>query len=321
VNCKGWIVSSGAGIVSLILQPDYPKSKATFSEAVRHKPFAISAELFLRPETTAETITLQVQALQRHVDGILVTDNQEGRLHLSPLAAASLVKAAGVDPIVQLSCRNRNRIALLAELLGATTLGITSLVLIRGNRVPEGFNPRPRAVFDLDANELISMASRITTDDCLPNLPELYVGCLITPHLPEPGWVPDKLNQKSAAGAQFAQTHICMDMHLLQSYMKHLVAAGIPRRLGIFVKLAVFSSAEDARWLRDSLPNNLIPDALIERLEQAADAEAEGVSIAAEQLQLLARTPGVSGAHLVATQNLATICRAIEQAGLGPQGG
>jgi 5,10-methylenetetrahydrofolate reductase len=100
--------------------------------------------------------------------------------------------------------------------------------------------------------------------------------------------------------------------------MKHLVAAGIPRRLGIFVKLAVFSSAEDARWLRDSLPNNLIPDALIERLEKADHAESEGVRIAAEQLQFLARTPGVSGAHLIATQNLVSICQAIDLAGLVP---
>ena len=290
----------------------------TFSEAARIKPFAFSAELFLRPETTAEMIALQTQSLRNHVDGILVTDNQEGRLHLSPLAAASLIKAAGADPIVQLSCRNRNRIALLAELLGAATLGVTSLMLIRGNRVPQGFNPRPRAVFDVDANELIGMASRMTTDECLPALPELYVGCLITPHAPQRGWQPEKLGKKADAGAQFAQTHICMDMDLLSSYMKFLVAAGIPQRLAVFVKLAVFSSAEDARWLRSSLPNNIIPETLIRRLDQARDAELEGTRIAAEQIQQLALIPGVSGAHLVATQNLPAICAAIEKSGFGP---
>lgn len=289
---------------------------STFSEAVRLKNFAISAEIFLRPETSAEMIALQTRSLQAHVDGIMVTDNQEGRLHLSPLAAASMVKAAGVDPIVQLSCRNRNRIALLAELMGAATLGVTSLVLIRGNRVPQGFNPRPRAVFDVDANDLIGMASKMTEDECLPALPDLFVGCLVTPHLPGAGWQPEKLNKKIAAGAQFAQTHICMDMPLLENYMQHLVANHIPRRLGIFVKLAVLSSAEDARWLKSSLPNNQIPDEIIQRLEQAADAEQEGVKIAAEQLQQLREIPGISGAHLVATQNLLTIPAAIEQAGI-----
>jgi len=288
----------------------------SFYEAVRNKKFVVSAEVFLRPESTAETIALQTQTLKNHVDGILLTDNQDGRLHLSPLAAASIVMANGVDPIVQLSCRNRNRIALLAELLGATTLGVSSLVLIRGNRVPTGFHPRPRAVFDVDANELIAMASKITADECLPSLPDLFVGSIITPHLPKPGWVPEKLSRKADAGAQFVQTHVCMDMDLLRNYMQHLVAAGVPRRMAIQVKLAVLSSADDARWLRDSMPNNQIPDEIIQRLEQAEDAESEGVAIAAELLQELAEVPGISGAHLVATQNLASICTAIEQAGI-----
>jgi len=316
---RAWIVVGNKGIVTPSpTDAGLRKPMKTFCEAARSKEFVFSAELFLRPETSAEMIALQTQSLQHHVDGILVTDNQEGRLHLSPLAAASLIKAAGVDPIMQLSCRNRNRIALLAELLGAARLGITSLMLIRGNRVPQGFNPRPRAVFDVDANELIRMASKMTTDECLPDLPDLYVGSLITPHAPSPGWMPDKLSQKADAGAQFAQTHICMDMGLLSNYMKFLVAAGIPRRLGIFVKLAVFSCAEDARWLRESLPNNCIPETLIQRLEQAQDDELEGVKIAAEQIQKLATIPGISGAHLVATQNLSTLCAAIELAGYGP---
>lgn len=291
----------------------------TFFNAVRTRDFAISAEIFLRPEITAEMIGMQTRLLQHHVDGILVTDNQDGRLHLSPLAAASLIQASGVDPIVQLTCRNRNRIALLAELLGAATMGITSLVLVRGNRVPDGFNPRPRAVFDVDAAELISMASKMTADECLPSLPDLYVGSIITPHTPKPGWVPEKLIHKADAGAQFALTHICMDPGLISGYMKFLVAAGLPRRLGVFVSLAVASCAEDARWLRNHLPNNHIPDSVIRRLEQAADPEQEGVKICAEQLQQLATIPGISGAHLIATQNLATINAAIELAGFGPK--
>jgi len=290
----------------------------TFTGAVRSKKFVISTELFLRPESNAETIAVQAELLRDHVDGVLVTDNQEGRLHLSPLAAASLVMANGIDPIVQLSCRNRNRIALLADLLGVAAMGVTSLVLIRGNRVPEGFNPRPRAVFDVDATELIAMASKMTEDECLPALPDLFVGSIMTPHEAQPGWVPEKLTQKADAGAQFMQTHICMDPALLARYMKHLVAADLPRRLSFFVSLAVFSSAEDALWLRNSPPSNRIPDQVIQRLEQAADAEQEGVKICAEQMRELADIPGINGVHLVATRNLATVNAAIELAGLDP---
>ena len=290
----------------------------TFREAVRSKDFVISAEVFLNPESGAETIKVQTDLLRPCVDGVLLTDNQDGRLHLSPLAAASLVRSNGVDPIVQLTCRNRNRIALLGELLGAAAIGVTSLVLVRGNRVPEGFNPRPKAVFDVDATELIAMASKIKADESLPSLPDFYVGSIVTPHHPPPGWAPEKLTLKADAGAQFAQTHLCMDMGLLRDYMKHLVTAGLPRRLVVFAKIAVFSSAADARFLRDSLPNHQVPDELIRRLDQAADAEQEGVRICAEQLQQLADIPGVHGAHLVATRNLATIPAAIDAAGYGP---
>lgn len=291
----------------------------TFKEAFRSKDFVISAEVFLSPESGAETIAAQTQMLRAYVDGILLTDNQDGRLHLSPLAAASLIMANGADAIVQLSCRNRNRIALLAELLGAAAIGVTSLVLIRGNRVPLGFSPRPKAVFDVDATELIAMASKIKADESLPGLPDFLVGSVVTPHHPPAGWVPEKLTRKADAGAQFAQTHLCMDTDLLSDYMKHLVAAGVPRRLGIFAKLAVLSSAADARWLRDSLPNNQISEELIRRLDQAGDAEQEGVRICAEQLQQLAKIPGIQGAHLVATRNLATIPAAIDAAGYGPE--
>ena len=290
----------------------------TFFEAVRTRNFVFSAEVFLRPESNAETIAAQAQLLKSHVDGVLLTDNQDGRLHLSPVAAAALVIANGVDPIVQLGCRNRNRIALLGELLGAVALGVSSLVLVRGNRVPEGFNPRPRAVFDIDATELIAMANRMTGDECLPALPDLFVGGVITPHAPKPGWVPEKLTRKADAGAQFMQTHICMDPALMRDYMKHLVAAGLPRRLSFFGSLAVLGSAEDARWLQTSLPSNRIPDTVVRRLEQARDPELEGVRICAEQLQQLAEIPGINGAHLVATRNLSTINAAIDLAGMAP---
>ena len=294
--------------------PIFRKRMTTFKDAARSKDFVISAEVFLNPASGADTIALQTERLRPYVDGILLTDNQDGRLHLSPLAAASLVMANGGDPIVQLTCRNRNRIALLGELLGAAAMGVTSLVLIRGNRVPEGFNPRPKAVFDVDATELIAMASKIKADESLPALPDFYVGSIVTPHHPPAGWVPQKLTQKADAGAQFAQTHLCMDMDLLGDYMKQLVAAGIPRRLGIVAKIAVFSSAADARWLRDSLPNHQVPESLIRRLDQADDAEQEGVKICAEQLQQLKAMPGILGAHLVATRNLETIAAAVDAA-------
>jgi methylenetetrahydrofolate reductase (NADPH) len=293
----------------------------SFRDAARSTDFVISAELFLQPQMTADMIREQAVLLRDHVDGILLTDNQGGRLHMSPLAAASIVRAAGADAIVQLATRNRNRIALLADLFGAAALGVSSLMLIRGNRVPEGFEPRPKAVHDIDAAELVAMAINLNQDTSLPSPPDFFVGSVITAHQPEPGWEPEKLTRKADAGTNFVLAHLCMDTGLLADYMKHLVAAGLTRRLSVFVTLAVLHSADDARYLRDSVPNHHVPDAVIERLEQAADAEAEGIRICAEQLQALSEIPGIRGANLVATRNLATIVAAIDASGVRQPGG
>lgn len=290
----------------------------TFKAAAATRDFCVTAEIFLKPDTGAEVIREQATLLKPAVDGVLLTDNQFGHPHLSTLAGASLLLANGVDPIVQLSTRNRNRIALLSELLGAGALGVSSLVLVRGDRVPEGFKPRPRAVHDFDAAELIATASKLTADEHMASLPNFYIGGLVTPHTPKPGWTPRKLNEKVEAGARFALTHICMDMDLLQNYMKHLHATGLLSRVRVYVSLAIIESASDAEWLRTHRPNVNIPDAQLERLRVAGNPEQESVRICGEQLSALREIPGISGAHLVATRQLAAIPAAIEEAGLLP---
>ncbi|HEX2138354.1 MAG TPA: methylenetetrahydrofolate reductase, partial [Woeseiaceae bacterium] len=244
----------------------------TYRQAARTHDLCVSAELFLAPESSAETIAEQAKLLKDYVDGVLITDNQFGQLHMSTLAAAALLIANGVDPIMQLSCRNRNRIALLSDLLGAGALGVTSLMLVKGNHVPDGFEPRPKAVLDVDATELIEMATRIRSDDALPALSDFYVGGVVTPHRPEPDWTPRTLLRKIEAGAQFMTTNVCMDVQVLSTWFRHLVAAKILRRVHMVVSLAILESADDARWLLLNRPNFQIPDALIRRLEQARDA-------------------------------------------------
>ncbi|MDZ7644374.1 MAG: methylenetetrahydrofolate reductase [Woeseiaceae bacterium] len=291
----------------------------TYMEAARTRDFCVSAEIFLKPESSAETIAVQAQLLKEHVDGVLVTDNQFGQLHMSTLAAAALLIANGVDPIMQLSCRNRNRIALLSDLLGAGALGVTSLMLVKGNHVPDGFNPRPKAVLDLDAQELIATATRIRTDEGLPALSEFYVGGIVTAHRPKPDWIPRTLLRKVEAGAQFMVTNVCMDASILESWFRKLIAEKILRRVDMIVSIAIPESADDAVWLRENRPNFLVPDAVIRRLAQARDAEQEGVAIAAELLAEVADIPGVAGVHLLATRNLAAIPAVLAAAGISRQ--
>lgn len=288
----------------------------TFKDAVRTRDFAVSAEIFLRPESDAESIRQQAGVLRDHVDAIVVTDNQFGQLHMSTLVAASILLDSGVDAVVQMSSRNRNRIALLSDLLGAGALGVTSLLLIRGAKVPAGFDPKPKAVLDVNAMEFLRIAATVKSDPKLRYCPDFFVGGVIAPHVPRENWKAGRLEEKIDAGAQFIQTHICMDTDLLRGFMKHLVDEGLVKRTSFIGSVAVLESADDARWLKKNRPNVIVPDALIERLDVADDPREEGVQICVETLRAMAEIPGIAGASIMASRNLTTIPEVISRSGL-----
>ena len=268
------------------------------------------------PKTDAAAIREQANLLRGHVDAILLTDNQFGQVHMSTLAASALFVQNGIDPIMQLSCRNKNRIALLGDLFGAAALNITSLLLVRGNKVPEEVEPRPKAVFDVSATELMAMAVAMKSEDQLRAFQEFFLGGAIMPHAPQPGWVPEKLIEKIDAGAQFVHMPICMDVDLLRSYMKHLVANNLIRRASVIAGTVILPSADDARWLRENRANVIIPDVIIDRLQRASNPEQEGINICSEHLQELADIPGISGATIMPGGNLVAIPEAIQAANL-----
>ena len=288
----------------------------TFREAVRHSDFAISAEVFLRPETTADELRSQAALLRDSVDGVLLTDNQFGRLHMSTIAAGAILLQEDVDPIVQLTSRNRNRIALISDLLGAAALGVTSLLLVAGERAPEQFQPRPKPVLDLSATDLIRTAQAVNTDEKLKENPDFLVGGVVTPVMPRQDWKAKQLREKIDAGAQYVQTHICMDTVLLSRYLRHLVDNKLIQRTSVIGAVAIIESVDDARWLRDNRPNVMLPDGVIERLEQADDPHDEGVQIAAETIRAMRDIPGLLGVNLMATRDLSTIPEVVRRSGL-----
>jgi len=252
-----------------------------FQDELRKRNFVVTAECFLKPETDAESICLQADALRDSVDGVVLTDHQYGQTHLNTIAAARLVLDSGLDPIVQMSCRNRNRLALIADLLGAAALGVSSVLLIRGSRVPSALSPRPKAVMDMTVADLIATASMLKTDERLGAAADLFIGSTMTAHSPKPGWVPEKLTRKIDAGAQFIVTHGNMDVDALRAHVSHLIGAGLTRRASIIASTFILTSADDARWLRDNRANNEIPDSIVQRLEKANDPREEGLAICA----------------------------------------
>lgn len=288
----------------------------TFRDALHTRDFAISAELFLRPETDADALRQQAGLLADDVDAILLTDNQFGQLHLSTIAAASILLNAGIDPIVQITCRNRNRIAIISDLLGAAAIGVTSMLLMKGERAAPELKPRPKPVLDLNATDLIRTAARLKSDEQLSHVPDFLIGGIVMPIIPKTSWHASKFTEKVDAGAQFVQTHICMDTRVLNAYMKHLVEKKFIRRTSVIAAVAVLESAEDAEWVQEHRHNANIPDQLVDRLRTAEDPQAEGIRICAETLQTIAKIPGISGASIMATRDLRSIPEAIRLAGI-----
>lgn len=278
----------------------------TFKESVRTRDFAIATRIALRPETNAAAIREHADLLRDHVDAVLLTDNQFGQIHMSTLAGSALLVQNGVDAIMQLSCRNRNRIALLGDLFGAAALGVTSLLLVRGQEVPKEIKPRPKALLDVSATELIAIATAMKSDGGLESFPDFFLGGVLAQD-PKAGKVPKKLIENIDAGAQFVQMPICMDIDTLRRYMKHLVANKLVRRVSVMAATAILRSADDAHWLRENRTTVQIPDAIVDRLDRADDPEREGITICIEQLSALAEIPGISGATIMPGTNLADI--------------
>jgi len=288
----------------------------TFNKALNNQDFSITSEIFLRPDTGEAAIQVQADILKESVDAVLVTDNQSGQLHMSSLAAGVLLQKANIDPIVQLSCRNRNRISLLSDLLGCAALGITNLMLTRGDRIPLDVKPRPKAIMDVNSTELIALANNIKQDETLPSLNQVLLGGVVTPFPPKQGWPAKNLTEKIDAGAQFVITHTCLDLDLIKTYMQRLVETQLLRRVHVIIGIAILKSPEDARWLRENRPNVNIPIDAVERLEKASDPNREGIKMCAEYLRQLSEIPGISGAHIIATNSVLNIPEAVALSGI-----
>lgn len=288
----------------------------SFKEALRSKDFVVTVELPILPDSTAGTLAKEAASVADRVDGFLLTDNQYGQPHMSPAAAAGILLGHGYAPILQLSCRNRNRIALIGELLGARASGIDSLMLVRGGVLPEGYAPRPKAVMDVDAKELIATAKLIGDDDRLGPAGELLIGTSATVHTPAPGAEPGELLAKADAGAQLLIAQICQDIEVIRRYMEFLVAHKLTQRLSVLVSLTVVASAEVAAWLRANRGGTVIPDSLLERLTESGFSEDAAIAETARLITELRDVPGISGVNLAALPSAGLAARVLEAAGV-----
>ena len=288
----------------------------TFKEALQAGRLAVTAELALTRNSGAADIAHQAELLGPLVDAVQVTDSPLAWVQPSAVAASALLLQHGVDPIPILSCRDRNRLGLLSDLLGLRALGVGSLILTRGRRVGKKNPLHASTVFDLTGRELISMANGLNEEEDVPPSRQFLIGAGARAFHPRRDWEPESLLGRADAGAQFVQTQIVMNLDVLRQWMARLVAAKITWRYSVIVTVAPLPSAETARWVKTNMSDSKVPPALIDRLEQAADPEAEGVAICAEVMQQIAEVPGVSGINVMSTGNIELSAAAIRASGL-----
>lgn len=293
----------------------------TLKDALRSSEFTVTAELALSPKDRVQDIISQSNVLATSVDAIQIPDHRNAQPHITPVAVAAHMMPEGIDPIVRLNCRDRNRIAIQSELLTARYLGISNLLLARGSDLPEDHRPKATGVYDLSAIDLVRTAAAIRdgvamAEGRLEDAPDFHIGTVATAFRPKDDWTPEKLLAKADAGAEFIQLQLCMDTDALGSYMAHLVKAKLTWRFQVLANIAVLPSVEKAREMRRTNPGAMIPSALITRLELAKDPEAEGVAIAAEALRVLRDTPGIAGANIHTMGDANLIVAAVEQSGV-----
>lgn len=288
----------------------------TFREALQGSELAISAELTLRRDSKASDIQRQSEVLAPCVDGIQVTDIPYGWIQMSASSAAAILLNQGCDPIPILTCRDRNRAALRRDLRGLQAMGVSSVFLMRGHRLPASHPVQAEPVFDLTGRELIAMAAGMNRPEGEGAGEAFFIGIGARAFRPIRGWKGDSLAVRANAGARFLQTQLCMNLNLLRHYMRRLEETGLTGKYSVIVSVSPLPSAKTALWMRKNMKDSRIPDPIIKQLEDAADPEAEGVKICARLMQKIAKIPGVSGINLMTTGNPETIPAAIEASGL-----
>jgi methylenetetrahydrofolate reductase (NADPH) len=293
---------------------------STLQDKLRAGRFVLTAEV--TPPVTADRNEFLAKALPLKglADAVNVTDGAGARPHLGSVTAAAMLVEAGIEPILQLTCRDRNRIALQSDLLSAAASGVRNLLMLRGDDPSAGDQPDAKPVFDLDPRSLLATARRLRDAGELPSgrkvsgHADFFLGSADNPIDPPAGWQPTGLNAKIAAGAQFVQTQFCMDAGLVHRYMARLAEDGIAGKLSILIGIAPLRSAKSARWIKDRLFGAVIPDAIVARMESATDPAAEGRRICLDLIAELADIPQVAGVHIMAPGNDAAVPEIIKAA-------
>lgn len=285
--------------------PDH-SSHGRLERVLRRGDFAVTAELNPPDSADPEDVYDRAAVFDGWVDGINATDGSGANCHMSSVGICALLTRMGYASIMQISCRDRNRIAIQGDVLGAAAMGVANMLCLTGDGVQAGDQPGAKPVFDFDCMSLLETIrtmrdeSRLLSGRTLTTAPSVFLGSAINPFAPPLDFRPHRLAKKIAAGTQFVQSQYCYDVPQLKQYMAQIRELGLHEQCFVLIGVGPLASARAARWIRANVPGVHIPDAVIDRLAGAQDQKQEGKQLCIDIINEVRDIPGVAGVHVMA---------------------
>jgi 5,10-methylenetetrahydrofolate reductase len=301
------------------------KGGSNLEQILEEGHFAVTTELGPPKGTSAEFVRRKAELLKPCCDAVNITDNQTAVVRMSSVAACALVKQEGLDPVMQMTCRDRNRIAIQSDILGAVALGIRNLLCLSGDHQKFGNHPGSKNVHDLDSIQLIEVVRKMRdqaqfmSGDKISGGVPLFIGAAANPYADPFEFRVLRLAKKVKAGADFIQTQAVFDVERFAKWMEMVRDKGLDQKVHIMAGLIPIKSVGMARYMRDYVSGLMVPDELVDRMENAKDAKEEGVQIALEIIERIRDIPGVHGIHIMAVAWEEVVPLIAERAGLLPR--
>lgn len=303
------------------------KSGSRLERVLRSGRFAVTAEL--NPPDSADPAAVYDAALvlAEVADAINATDASGANVHMSSVGICALLTRAGYEPVMQVACRDRNRIAIQGDLLGAAAMGVRNVLCLTGDDVTAGDQPQAKRVFDFDSIQLLRTAvimrdkGMFLSGRKLDVPPKLFLGAASNPFVQPCDWRPRRLAKKIEAGADFIQTQYCFDVPRFRRFMRQVRDMGLHERVYILVGVGPLRSARAAEFMRTKVPGVEIPDEVVDRLRKTPKEKKrdEGKRICIEIIQQVREIEGVAGVHVMAYRQEELVAEIIEEAGLLPR--
>jgi methylenetetrahydrofolate reductase (NADPH) len=292
------------------------------SDALAEGRFVVTAELLTVDTGGLDAVHERFEPFEDYADAVNATDNTAAHAHASPLAVAIALKQLGMEPVMQLVCRDKNRLALQSELAGAALHGIENICCLTGDDVTAGDEPETRRVFDLDSIQLVATAEamrrgRYLSGRKLDPAPPFFIGAVENPAAPPVDYRVDRARKKVRAGARFLQLQVGFETAPLERFMREAAETGLTDEVAILPSICLVRTARSLRFIDEHVPGISVPAALIERVERSSDPEAECFDIGCELAEHARSLPGVRGLHLISFRREAGIARLCDRLGIG----